>query len=108
MIATPSSSTATLNVSPDFRFCRMHVDVDGVRRHLDEQVHLGAALLDRRLAVRVDDRVRDRAILDDAAVDEDVLRAPRRARVGERGDESGQPQTARLLPDLYQIGPLAV
>src|SRR5258708_11737016 len=31
--------------------------------------HLGAALFDRRLAVRVDDRVRNRLVLDDAPVD---------------------------------------
>ena len=40
-----------------------------------KQVDLGAALLDRRDAVGVDDGVRDRPVLHDAAVDEDVLRA---------------------------------
>ncbi len=36
---------------PHLRLRRMHVDVDAVRRNLDEQVHLRAALLDRRDAV---------------------------------------------------------
>ena len=40
-----------------------------------EQMHLRAALLDRRDAVGLGDRVRDRAVLDDAAIDEDVLGA---------------------------------
>ena len=50
-----------------------------LRRHLEEQMDFRAAFLDRRHAVGVDDRVRDRPVLDDAAVDEDVLRPARRA-----------------------------
>ena len=80
-----------------FRLRRVHVDVERVGRHLDEQVHLRAALLDRRHAVGVDDRVRDRPVLDDAAVDEDVLRAARRPLLGQRRDVAGQPDAARLL-----------
>ena len=41
-------------------------------------------------AVGVDDRVRDRPVLDDAAVDEDVLRAARRPLLRQRRDEAGQ------------------
>ena len=86
----------------------MHVDVDRVRRHLDEQVHLGAALLDRRDAVGIDDRVRDRPVLDDPPVDEHVLRSARRSLLGERRDVAADPQAARLLPHLEQVVPLAV
>jgi len=60
-------------------------------------MHLRAALLDRRDAVGVDDGVRDRPILDDAAIDEDVLRPPRGALFGERCIESRDAQTAGLL-----------
>ena len=59
----------------DFRLGRMHVDVDTVRGHVDEEVDLRAALLDGGNAVGIDDRVGDRAVLDDSAVHEDVLRA---------------------------------
>src|SRR5207302_10500518 len=55
-----------------------------------------------------DDCVRDRPVPDDAAVDEDVLRAAGRALLGERRDKASQPQAARLLADFDQIGALAV
>ena len=92
----------------DFRLRGVHVHVERVGRHLDEEVHLGAALLDRRLAVGIDDRVRDRTVLDDPAVDEDVLRSARRSLIGERGDETRQLQAARLLLQVDQIVALAV
>ena len=85
----------------------MDVDVDAVRRNLDEEVDLGAALLDRRDAVRLDDRVRDRPVLDDPAVDEDVLLAADRALVAKRRDESVHRQAARFLVDLDEVGALA-
>ena len=93
---------------PDLGLGRMHVDVQGVGWHLDEEVYLRAAFLDRRRAVRVDDGVSDRPILDDAAVDEDVLRAARRPLFSEGGDEPGEPKAARLLPDLEQVVAFAV
>ena len=43
------------------------------------KVHLGAALLDRGLAVGVDDGVRDRPIFHDTPVDEQVLRTAGRS-----------------------------
>ena len=92
----------------DLRFRGMDVDVERVRRHPDEQMHLGTALLDRRLAVRIDDRVRDRPILDDAPVDEDVLRTTRRSLLGERRDEAGERHAARVLAQLHQVAALAV
>jgi hypothetical protein len=48
-----------LIAKPDLRFRRMDVHVDRIVRHLDEEVHLGTAFLDRRHAVGIDDRVRD-------------------------------------------------
>ena len=59
-------------------------------------------------AVGVDDRVRDRPVLDDAAVDEDVLRTARRPLLGERRDVAGHAQPAGFLSDLEEIAPLAV
>ena len=56
-------------------FGRMDVDVDAIGCDLDEEVDLGAALLDRRDHVRRLDRMRDRAISDDATIDEDMLGA---------------------------------
>ena len=97
-----------LIAEPDFRFRRVHVHVERVGRHLDEEMHFRTALLDRRLAIRVDDRVRDRAILDDAPVDEDVLRPARRTLLRQRGDEPGELQPARVLFQLQQIAALAV
>ena len=92
---------------PHFRLRRMDVDVDAIRRDAQEQVDLRAALLDRRDAVGLDDRVRDGPVLDDAAVDEDVLRAAGRPLVAERGDVAFDLQAAGLLPDLDQVGALA-
>ena len=54
--------------------------------NLHEQVHLRAAFFDRRDAVGLGDGVGDRAVLDDAAVDEDVLRPAHRALIAERRD----------------------
>ena len=51
-------------------------------------------------AVGVDDGVRDRPVLDDPAVDEDVLRPARRPLLGQRRDVAGQPQAAGLLAHL--------
>jgi hypothetical protein len=56
-----------------FGFRRMDVDVHAVGRNLDEEMDFRATLLDGRNAVGLDDRVRNRPILDDPAVDEDVL-----------------------------------
>ena len=92
----------------DLRLRRMHVDVHRVGRHLDEEMHLGAALLDRRHAVGIDDRVRDGPVLDDAAVDEDVLRPARRPLLGQRRDEAEDLHVAAVAPHFDQIGALAV
>jgi hypothetical protein len=85
----------------------MHVDVHAVRRDLDEQMDLGAALLDGGDAVSLRDGVRDRPVLDDAAVDEDVLRPADRPLVAERRDVAMNLQAGRLLPDLDQLRTLA-
>ena len=97
-----------LFAEPHLRLRRVDVDVHGFGRHLDEEVHLGAALFDRRHAVGGDDRVRDRPILDDAPVDEDVLRSACRPLVGERRDVPGQSDAAGVLADFEQVGPFAV
>ena len=85
-----------LLAKPHFGLRRVHVDVHPVRRHLDEQVHFGAALAIRGDAVGVEDRVRDGPVLDDAAIDEDVLRSARRAGLGERRNEAVDAQAAAL------------
>ena len=92
---------------PHLRLRRVHVDVHAIGRNPDEQVHLGAALLDGRDAVGLRNRVRDGAVLDDAAVDEDVLGAADRPLVAERRDVAVDLQPARLLAQLDQIEPLA-
>ena len=97
-----------LVAEPDLRLRRMHVDVHRVERHLDEEMHLRTALLDRRDAVGVDDRVGDRPILDDAAVDEDVLRPARRPLLGQRRDVSDDLHVAAFAPHLDQVVALAV
>ena len=88
---------------PHLRFRRMHVDVHAIRRNADEQVHFRAALLDRRDAVRLGYRVRDRPILDDAPVDEDVLRAAHRALIAECRDVAVDLQARGFLTQLDQI-----
>ena len=87
-----------------FGFRRMDVDVDAIRSNLDEEVDLGAPLFDRRHAVGVDDGVRNRPILDDAAIDENVLLAADGPLVAERGNESVDRDAARVFVDLDEIG----
>ncbi len=86
----------------------MDVDVHGVVRHLDEQVHLGAALLDRGHAVRVDDRVRDRPILHHAPVDEHVLRPAGRPLLRQRRDVADHLDVAAVPPHVDEIRTIAV
>jgi hypothetical protein len=86
----------------------VHVDVECVGRHLDEQVDFGTPLLDRGLAVGIDDRVRDRLILHDPAVDEQILRSARRSLLGEGRDEARDPHAAGLLAHFHQIVPFPV
>ena len=71
---------------PHFGLRRMHVDVHAIGRQLDEQMHFGAALLDRGDAVGLLDRVRDRAVAHHPAIDEHVLRAAHGPLLAERGD----------------------
>ena len=82
---------------PHFRLRRVDVHVHAIGRDAQEQVDFRAALLDRRDAVGLDDRVRDRPVLDDAAVDEDVLRAAGRSLIAERGDIPFDLQAAGLF-----------
>ena len=88
---------------PDLRFRRMHVDVDPVGRNPDEQVDFGAPLLDRRDAVGLGNRVRDGAVLHDAAVDEDVLGAAHRPLIAECRNVAVDLQPRRLLAHFDQI-----
>jgi hypothetical protein len=89
-------------------FRRMHVHIDLIRRHLDEQMQLRAPLAVRRDAVGVEDRMRDRAVLDDATVDEDVLRSARRPGVCKRSDEAAHRDDARVTPHVDQVRPIPV
>src|SRR6185436_26201 len=89
----------------DLRLRRMHVDVHRVGRHLDEEMHLRAALLDRRHAVGVDDGVCDRPILHDAPVDEDVLRPSRGTLLGQRRNVTDEAYLAGLTLHVHEIGP---
>jgi hypothetical protein len=91
-----------------FGLRRMHVDIHLIGRHVEEQMHFGAAFLVRSNAVSIEDRMCDRSILDDAPVHEDVLRTAHRPLLRERGDEAMQPQAAELAVDPYQILTIAV
>ena len=90
------------------RLRRVDVHVDRRRRHRDEQVHLGTALLDRRDAVGIDDGVRDGAVLHDPPVDEHVLRAARRPLLRQRRDVAEHLDVAGIAPHLDEVVPLAV
>ncbi len=82
----------------------MDVHVDAIGSDLEEEMDLRAALLDRRDTVSLGDRVRDRPVLDDAAVDEHVLLATHWPLIAERGDIPVDLQPAGFLPYLDQIG----
>src|ERR671918_450938 len=69
--------SAALVGAADLRLRRVYVHVDRVVRHFDEEMHLGAALLDRCHAVGRDDGARNRPVLHHTPIDEDVLRPSR-------------------------------
>ena len=71
-------------------------------------MHLGAALLDRRDAVGIDDGVCDGAILDDSPVDEDVLRATGWTLLGERRDVADDLDLPAVSLHVHQVAPLSV
>ena len=96
-----------LIAEPHFRLRRMHVHIDAIGGNLEEEMHLRAAFLDRRVAVRLDNRVRDRLVLHDAPVDEDVLGASRRPLLGKRGHEAFDAEAGQRLPHRHEIGPFA-
>ncbi len=81
----------------------MHVDVDPLGRNLDEEVHLGAAFLDGGHCVGRLNRMRNRLVADDAAVDVDVLRAPPRPLLGQRRDVAMDAKSAAFPPHLDQL-----
>ena len=93
---------------PHLRLGRMDVDVHPFVRELQEQVHLGAARLDGGAAVGVVHRVQDGAVLDRAAVDEQVLRTADRPVGGQRGGQTGEPHPRRLLAHRDQPRPIPV
>ena len=90
------------------RLGRVHVDVDASGGISRNRCTSGLRSLIDADAVGVDDRVRDGPVLDDAAVDEDVLRSARRALLRQRRDEAVQPQAADLRCDRHQIVAIAV
>ena len=90
-----------------FRFGGMDVHVDPIRRYFNKKMNLGAAFLDRGDAVRIADGVSDGAILDDSAVDEDILRAAYRPLVAERRDVAVDLEPGGFLAHLDEIGALA-
>ncbi len=69
---------------------------------------LRAALLDRGGAVGVNDRVCDRTVLDNAAVDEQVLGSARRPLLRQRGDVAEQLDVAGVAANLDQVAPVAI
>src|SRR4029079_5496496 len=83
-------------------------DRSAVVRTLYEGMALGAALLDRRLAIGVDHGVLHGPILHDAPVDEQVLRAARRSLLCQRRDVAEQLDVAAVAADFDQIAAVAV
>src|SRR5262249_48887928 len=69
-------------------------------------MHLRAALLDRRDAVGLGDRVRDCAVFDGAPVDEDVLSPAARTLIAEGRHIAMDVESCRLFAHLDQIEPL--
>ncbi len=96
-----------LIAKPHFGFRRMHVHIHAVCGNVDEEVHLGTSLLDRSVAVRVDNRVGNRPILHDAAVHEHVLRPSRRSLLGEGGHEPFDAEPRQRLAHRHQVGTIA-
>jgi hypothetical protein len=90
-----------------FSFRRMHVHVDAIGGDFEKEVDLRAAFLYRRVAVGIDNRVRNRLVLDDTAIDEHVLRATRRSLVGQRGDNAPDAEAGQHLSDWDEIGSIA-
>src|SRR5678810_747143 len=86
----------------------MHVDVDPSDRHLEKQMNLRAALLDGGDTVGLLNRVGDRPIAHDPAIDEHVLWSPHRTLFGQLRDESAHTNPRGILLHPYEIGPLAV
>jgi hypothetical protein len=91
-----------------FRLGRMNVHVHAIGRQLDEEVHLGAAFLDRRDAVGLLNRVSDRAIAHHAAVDEHVLRSAHGPLLAERRDETAHGHARGVLGDGHEVRAVAV
>jgi hypothetical protein len=98
----------TLVEKPHLGLRRMHVDVNSIGRQLDEQVHFGTPFFDRRHAIGLLDRMRDRSIPNDTAIDEDVLRSANRPLLGEGGDEAAHNDPRRGLVDADEVRPVAV
>ena len=83
---------------------RMDVHVHAVGRQLDEQMHLGAAFLDRRDAVGLLNGVRDRPIAHHAAIDEDMLRSADGSLLAERRDVAAHRHPGRVLANGTRSG----
>ena len=93
---------------PHFGLGRMDVDVDAVERHLEKQVHFGAALLDRGRLIGVENRVGDGLVAHHAPVHEDALGPARRPLIGQRGDDAGEPQAVPVALHRDQVRPIAI
>src|SRR5262245_17160171 len=91
-----------------FRLRWVDVDVHAFRRNFQEQVDLGTSLAIRGDAVGIEDRMGNRAVFDDAAVDEDVLGAAGRTRFGKRRNEPKDAQPAHVAAYLDEILAIAV
>ncbi len=87
---------------------RMDVHVHAVGRKIEEQMHLGAAFLDRRDAVRLLNGVGDRAIAHHAPVHKDMLRSTDGALLAERRHVTAHRHPSRVLANRHEIGTVAV
>src|SRR5207342_3074182 len=78
----------------DFCLRRMHVDVDFTCRQIEEQQHHGENRGWKDVAVSLDDRVLNKAVADEASVDEDVDRVAVQLLDFRFGDEAMYPEFA--------------
>ncbi len=86
----------------DLGFCRMDVDVDLIGRKLQKQKGDRISARHQQPAIRLAERVLQRAVLDEAAIEEQILALPRRTVFA--GMANVTPQTGRvgLRFDPYQ------
>ncbi len=87
----------------DFLLRGMHVDVDHLGRHVEPQKADWLPTREQEAAIRLAQRVLQRAVADRPAVEEQVLHPTRGAAVHRIGDVTGERDAVRLAGDFDQV-----